>query len=78
MLTIHPKLTDPLGSCQDGGQEAGAAGGDNQEGPFWLIGASGSVPPILHGRIERQCGRATERPAERPNSPSGLMVVRGP
>lgn len=38
MLTIVPKLTDPLVDCQDGGQEDGAAVGDNQVGPFWLMG----------------------------------------
>lgn len=36
MLKILPELTDPLGSCQRGGQVA--AVGDNPVGPFWLMG----------------------------------------
>ena len=38
MLMILPKLIDPQGSCPVGGQEPGAAVGDNRVGPFWLVG----------------------------------------
>lgn len=38
MLMIVPKLTDSLFDCQDGGQDDGAAVGDNPAGPFWLMG----------------------------------------
>lgn len=78
---ILPKLTDPLGSCQGGGQETGAAVGDNQVGPFWMMrhglqSQSSLIFIVVEiRRPDRHCRRATERPAGRPNSPGGLMVV---
>ena len=84
MLMILPKSTDPLGSFQDGGQEAGAAVGDNQVSPFWLmrrelhIQSSGIFIVAKTRTADRRSRRVTERPAGRPNSPGGLMVVRGP
>lgn len=81
MLMVLPNLTDPLGICQ--GCRQVAAVGYNQVGPLWLMGyerwsqssLNFIVPEI--GRADRH-RRATQWPTGRPNSPGGLMAVRGP
>lgn len=55
MTMIVPKLTCPqFGRSRDGGR-AGTPEGDNQLGPFWLMGHEG---PDLH------CGRDQENHGE--------------
>lgn len=72
MLRTPPNSADRLDSWQGGGQEAGAAVGDNQVDPFWPVG------PQLHSQsslvfIVAEIGRPDT--AGRLNSPGGLIVV---
>lgn len=55
MLTIAPKLTCPLFDWPHSGGRAASPAGENQVGPFWLMG---------HEGFDLHCGRDQENHGE--------------
>lgn len=69
---IAPQLTCPLFDHPHGGGRAGAPAGENQEGPFWLMG---------HENSDLHCGRDQENhreggwPAQQPQWTDGRLLA---
>ena len=70
MPTIVPKLTSPPIAWPHGGGRGAAPAGENQLGPFWLVGHEGFD---LHGDRDQEKHREGSWKAQQPRWTDGRL-----